>query len=127
MAKYLSVFDYTGEAWSRMVANPGDRSEAARKLIEDMGGTMECFYWMLGDHDGVVIYEAPDEATAAAIVGGVRASQLVRAITTHQLVGPQVAGEALGLAARARAAYRPPGAPSGWRTEYDSMGTSAAN
>src|SRR5205085_1428334 len=48
MPKYLSLFAYTGEAWSRMVAHPNDRTEAARKLIEDMGGTMECFYWMLG-------------------------------------------------------------------------------
>lgn len=125
MAKYVSLFAYTGEAWSRMVANPGDRTEAARKLIEDMGGTMECFYWMLGDHDGLVIYEAPDEATVAAIVGGVHASQLIEHITTYQLVGPQDTGRALVLAARARAAYRPPGAPSNWRAEYDALG--AAN
>ena len=77
MPKYLSLFAYTGEAWSRMVAHPNDRTEAARKLIEDMGGTMECFYWMLGEHDGLVIYEAPDEATVAAIVGGVHASRLI--------------------------------------------------
>jgi uncharacterized protein with GYD domain len=125
MAKYLSLFAYTGEAWSRMVANPSDRTEAARKLIEDMGGTMECFYWMLGDHDGIVIYEAPDAATVAAIVGGVHASQLVAHITTHQLVGPEDASAVLGLAARARAAYRPPGAPSEWRPEYDALGASA--
>ncbi len=125
MPKYVSLFAYTGEAWSRMVANPSDRTEAARKLIQEMGGNMEAFYWMLGDHDGMVIYEAPDEATVAAIVGGVHASKLIAHIETHQLVGPQEASAALALAATARAAYRPPGAPAQWRPEYDALG--AAN
>lgn len=125
MPKYLSLFAYTGEAWNRMVANPGDRSEAARTLIEEMGGTMECFYWMLGDHDGLVIYEAPDEATVAGIIGGVHASQLLSGIITYQLVDPAGAERAMGLAARARAAYRPPGAPSGWRPEYDALGATS--
>jgi uncharacterized protein with GYD domain len=122
MPKYLSLFAYTGEAWNRMVANPGDRREAARTLIETMGGTMECFYWMLGEHDGVVIYEAPDEATVAGIIGGVHASELLSAIITYQLVDAADVERAMGLAARARAAYRPPGAPRGWRPEYDALG-----
>jgi len=120
MPKYVSLFAYTGEAWSRMVTHPSDRTEAARKLIQDMGGTMESFYWMLGEHDGLVIYEAPDAATVAAIVGGVHASKLIAHIETHQLVGPQDASAALALAASARAAYRPPGAP--WHPEYDALG-----
>jgi uncharacterized protein with GYD domain len=125
MPKYLSLFTYTGEAWTRMVANPGDRAEAARKLIEDMGGSMDCFYWMLGDHDGVVIYEAPDETAVAGIVGGVQASQLVREIITYQLVGSAQIAAALGGARKARRAYVPPGAPRDWHLEYDALGTAA--
>jgi uncharacterized protein with GYD domain len=127
MPKYLSLFAYTGEAWNRMVANPGNRAEAARKLIESMGGTMEAFYWMLGDHDGVVIYEAPDEVTVAGIVGGAHASELLKEITTYQLIAPEDSQRAQGLAARARAAYRPPGAPSEWHAEYDALGAAAAS
>ena len=37
MPRYLSLFAYTGEAWARMIRAPGDRAEAAGKLIEELG------------------------------------------------------------------------------------------
>ena len=64
MLKYVSHFSYTGEAWERMITRPGNRALAARALIEEIGGEMEAFYWMLGDWDGLVIYGMPDVAAA---------------------------------------------------------------
>lgn len=122
MPRYLSLFAYTGEAWARMITTPGDRAEAARGLIASMGGRMETFSWMIGGYDGMVVYEVPDEVTAAALLGGVHASALIREITTYQLLDADDSGAALEHASAARRAYRPPGAPADWRLEYDALG-----
>jgi uncharacterized protein with GYD domain len=123
MATYLTLFAYTGEAWARMITSPGDREEAARKLVEEMGGRLESFDWMIGDYDGAMVYEVPDEVTAAALLGAVHASTLIRELKTCQLVRAEDSGEALRRANAARRAYRPPGAPADWRAEYDVLGT----
>jgi uncharacterized protein with GYD domain len=118
MPKYVSFFSYTGDAWSRMVARPENRAVAARKLIEEIGGTMESFYWMFGDWDGFVVYEVPDTPTAAAFSGRVASSGLLRSITTEQLVSMNEARAALEKA-NAVTSYEPPGAQREWRADYE--------
>lgn len=120
MPRYVSFYRYTGEAWGSMVERPGNRAAAARKLIESVGGTMETFYWMLGDWDGLVIYEVPDAAAAAAFSARVAGSGMLDAVQTHQLVSMDEAKRALDTARGA--AYVPPGAQQEWRAEYDVLG-----
>jgi uncharacterized protein with GYD domain len=122
MPKYISFFTYTGEAWRRMVERPGNRAAAARRLIEEIGGSMETFYWMLGSWDGFVVYEVPDAATAAAFSGRVTSSGLLREIKTEQLISMGEARSALRIAETAEEAYVPPGAQKEWRAEYDVLG-----
>ncbi len=122
MPKYVSFFSYTAEAWAAMVARPGNRAAAARKLIEDMGGKMESFYWMFGDWDGFVVYDVPDAATAAAFSGRVTSSGLIGNIKTQQLLNMEESREVLEKAGAAGAAYEPPGTQTEWRAEYDAMG-----
>jgi uncharacterized protein with GYD domain len=118
MLKYVSQFSYTGEAWDRMITRPGNRAVAARALIEEIGGQMESFYWMLGEWDGLVIYEMPDVSAAAAFSGRVTSSGLLRAVATHQLITSDEAHSALQMAKAAGAVYQPPGAPRDWRSDY---------
>jgi uncharacterized protein with GYD domain len=51
-----------------MTQNPEDRSEVFSRLTETMGGRVLSWYYLFGEYDVLVIYEAPDETTAAAIV-----------------------------------------------------------
>jgi uncharacterized protein with GYD domain len=118
----VSFFSYTGEAWERMIERPGNRALAARALIEEIGGEMEAFYWMLGDWDGLVIYQMPDVAAAAAFSGRVTSSGLLEAIATHQLVSSDEAHSALQKAKAAGAAYEPPGTQREWHSDYDNLG-----
>ena len=67
MAKYAMFFTYTSDAWARMINSPGDRAAAARQMVEAAGGTLECIYWMLGEHDGLAIVDLPDSVGAAAV------------------------------------------------------------
>jgi hypothetical protein len=51
MAKYVTFFTYTSEAWARMILNPGDRTATVRQLADSLGGSVECIYWMFGTHE----------------------------------------------------------------------------
>jgi uncharacterized protein with GYD domain len=66
MPLYMSQFAYTPEAWAALVDNPEDRSAAVRELTEAMGGRLLSWYLSFGEYDGLLIYEAPDNATAGA-------------------------------------------------------------
>ena len=68
MPLYMSQFALTSEAWAALTQNPEDRSEVFGRLAETMGGQLLSFYNSFGEYDVLVIYEAPDESTAAAIV-----------------------------------------------------------
>ena len=68
MPVFMSQFSYATETWKRLADNPEDRSDAIEPLLESLGGRLIAVYYAFGDYDGVVIFEAPDGATAAAAV-----------------------------------------------------------
>jgi uncharacterized protein with GYD domain len=58
------------------------RIDAARKILEEMGGQFRSLHVTMGEYDLVVIYDAPDDAVAARFTlilgqtGNVRSSSL---------------------------------------------------
>jgi uncharacterized protein with GYD domain len=83
MPTYMTQVGYTAEAWAALTRNPEDRSAAIRGLVEAMGGRLISFYNSFGEYDVLVIYEAPDESTAAAIIrAAISAGHLSKAKTT---------------------------------------------
>ena len=68
MPLYMTQFAYTTEAWATLTHAPEDRSSAVRELLEAGGGRLISWYLSFGEYDGLLIYEAPDEATAGALV-----------------------------------------------------------
>ena len=119
MRTYLNLFTYTRESWRAMVQSPEDRSEAARKVVEAAGGRLEAFYWMLGEHDGMVIFSVPDPETAAAVSAAIAASGRVSRMQTTQLLSSEKARRSLEKAKVVQSAYEPPGGPMDWRVDYD--------
>lgn len=71
---FLTQFSYTPETWARLMKNPEDRRDAARKYIESVGGKLHGFWYAMGAYDGYCIWEAPDivsmTAVEFAITGG---------------------------------------------------------
>lgn len=110
MAKFALFFSYTADTWAKMIKNPGDRAAAVRQVIEPMGGTLESFYFMFGDHDGFVVADAPDSETAAAVAIAVASTGALKSVETHQLIEPADLTGVLAKAGGALANYRPPGA-----------------
>jgi uncharacterized protein with GYD domain len=119
MPTYLTLFDYTDAAWRHMVASPGDREAAARQVIEASGGTLVAFYWMLGDHDGLAIFEVDDAAMATGVLAGIASAGMVKGTYTSTLLNATEALHALEHAQSVTASYAPPGGAAAWRAEYD--------
>ena len=109
MATYLALFTYEKAAWRDMVRQPEDREAAARAVIDAAGGSLLAFYWMLGDHDGLAIYEAPDAPAAAAVTAAILSSGRVWDVRTNALLTAPEALGALRRAGEVAPAYRPPG------------------
>ncbi len=108
MPMYLSRFSYTPETWGRLVKSPEDRRDAARTYIESVGGTLHGFWYAFGEHDGLTLWEAPDNVSMAAVAIAIGGGGAVSSIDTTVLLSVEETLEALGRAQRVQ--YRSPGA-----------------
>ena len=90
MPLYMTEFSYTPEAWARLARHPQDRAAAFGDLRERAGGNLVNFYYSYGEHDGVAIFDVPDETvaygvTVAALAAGhLRAARTIRLFTTDE-------------------------------------------
>jgi len=64
MTTYVMLLNWTDQG-VRAVNESPRRYDAAKKLLEEMGGRITAFHMTMGEYDMVVTYEAPDDAVAA--------------------------------------------------------------
>ena len=89
MTKYLIKASYTPEGVKGLLKSGGaSRKSNVDKMVKDLGGELEAFYYAFGDPDIYGICSFPDAATAAAFALTIRASGLVT-ISTTVLVDPE--------------------------------------
>ena len=108
MAKYITFFSYSAEAVKAMIHHPSDRSAAARALVESLGGTLEAFYWMQGQHDGFLIAELPDSVSGTALVAAAGSTGAISNLESHELFDHDQQAEIVAAAKIALEAYTPP-------------------
>jgi uncharacterized protein with GYD domain len=107
MAKYLVLFGLTGEATKGFVAKPSDRVAALRASLEPLGASLESYYWMFGQYDGMAIIETPDSQTMAALSLRVTSAGSFSRFESHELIE---ASDLAAIADRARGvSYQAPG------------------
>jgi uncharacterized protein with GYD domain len=105
VAKYLIQASYTTEGIRGILKEGGSsRATTIEKMIGDLGGRMESFYFAFGSDDVYVIADLPDNTTAASIGLTVNASGAVRTKTVVLLTP-----EEIDRAARQTIEYRAPG------------------
>jgi uncharacterized protein with GYD domain len=80
------------------------RREAVEKLLADVGGTVESFYFAFGDDDVYITADLPDNTTTAAVGMAVGASGMVNTRTVVLLTP-----EEIDRAAAMNPSYRAPG------------------
>ena len=108
MPLYLSRFSYTPETWNRMIGNPEDRSKAAESYIGSVGGKLHGFWYAFGEHDGYVLWEAPDNASMAAVALAIAGGGALSSFETTVLMTIEETMDALRQAEKVK--YRAPGA-----------------
>jgi uncharacterized protein with GYD domain len=98
MPMYLTRFSYTPDTWKRMIANPEDRRKAATAYIESVGGKLHGFWYAYGSHDGINLWEAPDNVSMAAVALAIGSGGSVTNMETTVLLTVEETMDALGRA-----------------------------
>src|SRR5260370_17903458 len=65
---------------------PQDQVEAIRPALEELGATIVVAGFPFGEYDVVVVYDAPDDMTAASVAMAVAAAGEVRSGKTTRLL-----------------------------------------
>jgi uncharacterized protein with GYD domain len=105
---YLTRFSYTPETWAMLIAQPEDRRRAAQAYIESVGGKLYGFWYAFGSHDGVNLWEAPDNVSMAAVALAISGGGALSSYETTVLLTVEETMDALGRAQSV--GYRAPGA-----------------
>lgn len=91
MATYIVLSSFT-EQGIRSIRDTTKRADAVREAARKFGVTAREFYWTMGAHDVVVIFDAPDDASMTALtmsigaLGNVR-TQTMRAFSREEMNG----------------------------------------
>ena len=86
MAKYLIQATYSAEGFKGVAKDKASgRKAALEKALASVGGKLDAIYYAFGDCDVVLIVDAPDNATVAAIGMAACSTGLARTSTTPLL------------------------------------------
>lgn len=106
MPKYLVRGSYTPSGAAGLLKDGGSgRVQAITALVESGGGKVESIYWVLGDDDIVIIVDAPDIESVAAVSLNVGASGAARTSSSELLSADQ-----MDEISKRQIKYRAPGA-----------------
>ena len=89
MPAYVTLFNFTDQGIRNVKETPS-RGKAAAEAAKNMGARFIGIWWLLGQYDGIVIVEAPDDETvtrlllATGIQGNVR-SMTMRAYSEEEI------------------------------------------
>ena len=90
MALYLYQAAYTAESVAAQIKEPQDRIKAVTPALEALGAKIVAGGYPFGEYDVLVIFDAPDDTTAASVALAVAAGGATRsAKTTRLLSGPE--------------------------------------
>jgi len=89
MALYMYQASYTARSMAAQIQEPQDPVETISAALEDVGATMVVAAFPFGEYDLLVVYEAPDDMTAASVAMAVAAAGEVKSGKTTRLLSGQ--------------------------------------
>jgi uncharacterized protein with GYD domain len=105
MKKYLIKGTYNADGTKGLLQEGGSgRKNAVEKMLAEVGGKMESFYYAFGEDDVFVIVELPDDISAVAVGLKVNAAGLVKVSMTVLLTAADI-----DAATKKSVIYRGPG------------------
>ena len=91
MATFVTTVRFTQQG-IQAVGDTTDRAASLRSAAEKMGVTIKDIYWTLGDFDGLLILDAPDDETAAAFLMHAASQGNVQTTTTRAFTAEEMQG-----------------------------------
>ena len=67
MTRFMSLLTFTDQG-IRDVKQSIQRADGFRKSVDAAGGKVISQYWLVGEADGCVVFEAPDDQVASALL-----------------------------------------------------------
>jgi len=89
MPTYIVLISFT-EKGAKAVRETAKRADAFKEKAKKAGVTLKDVHWTLGAHDGVVVYEAPDDETITAFLLGVAEEGFVKTQTLRAFSEPEI-------------------------------------
>jgi uncharacterized protein with GYD domain len=98
MATFITTVKFTPQGFAA-IQDTAKRAAAFKASARKLGGKVTGVYWTLGAFDGVVIFEAPDDETATALMLHLGAQGNVRTQTSRALTAAEM-DKILGMLAK---------------------------
>jgi uncharacterized protein with GYD domain len=89
MALYMYQASYTAKSMAAQIQEPQDPVEAISAALEDVGAKIVVAAFPFGEYDVLIVYEAPDDMTAASVAMAVAAAGEVKSGKTTRLLSGQ--------------------------------------
>jgi uncharacterized protein with GYD domain len=89
MALFMYQASYTAQSMAAQLKEPHDPVEAIRPTLEDLGANLLVAGFPFGEYDVLVVYEAPDDMTAASVAMAIAAAGEVKSGKTTRLLSGQ--------------------------------------
>jgi uncharacterized protein with GYD domain len=89
MATFISLVKFTPQGIER-VADTTKRAASIKQLAKKHGAKLVNVYWMLGEFDGAIVFEAPDDETATGLMLKVASAGNVTTRTCRAFVAAEM-------------------------------------
>ena len=109
MTKYMISMRYSPGSWARMISSHGDRTKALRRMMEALGGSLDCVYWEFGTEDVMALVDLPDSVCASALHAAVIKTGAFKKVETHEILTQEQLLQSLDLARDAAEVFEVPG------------------
>jgi uncharacterized protein with GYD domain len=89
MALFMYQASYTAKSLAAQLKEPQDPVDVIRPTLEEVGAKLLVAGFPFGEYDVLIVYEAPDDMTAASVAMAVAAAGEVRSGKTTRLLSGQ--------------------------------------
>jgi uncharacterized protein with GYD domain len=107
MPHYLARAKISKDMINALVSRPEDRLLATTRFLQQIGGRLHNYFFSFGEYDIVLLFELPDNVSAASLAMTLSAAGSVTEIETTPLLTMEEAVAAMKAAGQATGVYVP--------------------
>ena len=109
MTKYVARMRYSPGSWARMIYSHGDRTHALARMMDGLGGSLDCVYWEFGTEGALAIMDLPDSISAGALIAAATRTGAFKWVETYELLTQEQLLAVLDVARDAAEVFEVPG------------------